>query len=122
MNTEIINNFIQYYISVFNDKTKFNEYILMWKEYSTLTYNDANYTGQTLIDILKHIYTLNIDISDPKYFKSSFMLIGDRRANILLTYRMLDSNGQILNISQYIQLAYSNLKEYWIHSSLLNLI
>jgi hypothetical protein len=122
MNTEIINNFIQYYIGVFNDKTKFNEYMVIWKEYSTLTYNDINYTGQSLIDILKHIYALNIDISDPKYFKSSFMLIGDRRANILLSYRMIDSNGQILNISQYIQLAYSNLKEYWIHSSLLNLI
>lgn len=122
MNTDIINNFVQYYFNTFNDKTKFNEYMNMWKEYSTLVYNNISHTQNKLIDVLKHIYTCMIDVKNFQQIIISSMAVGDRRANVLLTYRMIDSNGQILNVSQYILLAYSNSKEYWIHSSLVNIL
>jgi hypothetical protein len=49
------------------------------------------------------------------------MINGDRRANILLSYIMFDLDGNYYNVSQFILLAYSNNKEFWIHSSILNL-
>ena len=41
--------------------------------------------------------------------------------SILLSYVLVDELNNVRNVSQFIQLAYSNNKEYWIHSSLLNI-
>jgi hypothetical protein len=117
MNTDIINNFIQYYISNFNDKNNTINFINLWKNYSTLNYMNKDYTEGELLSILNNlIVNYIIDINN---IKVSFQINGDRRANILLNYRM-GNNNEIISISQYIQLAYSNQKEFWIHSSLIN--
>ena len=118
MNKEIVNSFVQYYISMFNDKSKFQEFINMWNNHSTLSYNNYIYIKQDLITFLQQLYTYNID---PNNMTINFMVIGERRANILLSYDLINDNNK-KTISQYIQLAQSNDKTYWIHSSLLNMI
>jgi hypothetical protein len=118
MNKEIINNFIQYYVSIFNNKSKFQDFLNVWNDHSSFTYNDHLYKGRELITILTELYAYSID---NHYVNASFMIIGDRRANILLSYTIVDSTNNKKIISQYIQLAYSNQKTYWIHSSLLNM-
>ena len=117
MNKDILNNYIQYYITVFNDKSKFQEFINLFNKHSKLIYNILEYKEQNLIIFLTEFYKYKIDIVN---LQTSFMLNGDRRANILLSYTLIDSTNNTKNISQYIQLAYSN-KEYWIHSSLINI-
>ena len=118
MNENIVNNFIKYYVENFNDKTKFQLFNNLWKDYSILTHNNNQLTGQQLREFLTAMNNLTILQDD---FISSFTIVGDRRANILLSYKMRDQKNVIFNIAQYIMLAYSNKKEFWIHSSLLNI-
>ena len=118
MNKELIDNYIQYYITVFNEKSKYQEFINMYNEHSILTHDNHTYQNQNLINLLAELYKYLIDINS---LKISYMLNGDRRANILLTYTLVDLSNNIKNVSQFILLAYSNNKEYWIHSSLLNI-
>jgi hypothetical protein len=46
MNEEIVKSFIQYYIETFNDKNKSKEFFIIWKEYSTIVYNNIKNSGQ----------------------------------------------------------------------------
>ena len=117
MNTEIINNFIQYYVSNFNDKNNTSNFINLWTNYSVLNYMNKDHNESELLNILNYLSSnYIIDINN---IKASFQINGERRANILLNYKMGNSN-EVISISQYIQLAYSNQKEFWIHSSLIN--
>ncbi len=120
MNSEIINGFIQFYIQTFNDKTRSAEWLTMWKEYSIFVHNNTTFTKETLLDYIKTLYVYRIKVDSPNDIVMSFTLNGDRRANILLTYSMLDTNNNTINVSQYILLAYSNNKEFWIHTSIIN--
>jgi hypothetical protein len=116
MNSNIINEFINFYITSFNSKS--NDFFKLWKDYSTINNNNNFYTKDTLqtflLDLIK--FQINIDI------KYSYTIIGDRRSNILLTYIIYNSENIKYNVSQFIQLAYSNNKEYWIHSSIFNIV
>jgi len=117
MNTEVINNFIQYYITNFNNKMDQSIFINLWKEYSILIHNNTEYKGLSLLTFFE---SLNNHIIDINSINVSFNQNGDRRANILLSYILIDNMNNKINDSQFIQLAYSNNKEYWIHSSLMN--
>jgi hypothetical protein len=119
MNEETVKGFIQFYVSSFNDKTKSSEFFSLWKEYSTLVFNNNKYTGKDLADVLTEIY--NNFIIDISTLKINVLTVGDRRTNILLTYNFINKSNYPHRTSQYIQLAYSNEKEYWIHSSLLSI-
>ena len=117
MNEDIVKSFIQFYIETFNDKSKSKDFFAMWKEYSTFVYNNIKNSGQGLAIILTEIY--NNFILDTNNLSLNIMMVGDRRANILLIYNLIDKSNNYHRTSQYIQLAYSNDKEFWIHSSLL---
>lgn len=115
MDSNIINEFIKFYITSFNSKS--NNFFNLWKDYSTINYNNNLYTKETLKKFLLDLnkFQINDDI------KFSYLIIGDRRSNILLTYTMFNSENIRYNVSQFIQLAYSNNKEYWIHSSIFSI-
>jgi hypothetical protein len=68
------------------------------------------------MDFLNEYYKLIIDSSTVDF---TYTIVGDRRANILLSCNMIIDQTQLF-CSHYIQLAYSNDKEYWIHSILFN--
>jgi len=120
MDCKIINEFVQFYIQTFNDKTRAAEWLSMWKEYSVFVHNNAAFTKETLLEFIKTFYLYTIKIDDPNDIIMSFTLNGERRANILLTYTMLDLNKRPITVSQYLLLAYSNNKEFWIHTSIIN--
>jgi hypothetical protein len=120
MNTEIINDFVQFYIQTFNDKSRSGEFISVWKDYSIFVYNLNTYTKETLLDYIRTLYAYKIKVDQQNDVVVSITQNGDRRANILLSYQMYDESGNTVNVSQYILLAYSNNKEFWIHTSLLN--
>lgn len=118
MNSDLINEYIKYYIEVYNDKNRFNEFINLWSEHSTLIYDNTTYKNQELIVLLTQLYTCSISNTN---LNISYMIVGDRRVNILLSYILIDNLTNSKNVSQYIQLAFSNDKKYWIHSSLINI-
>jgi hypothetical protein len=110
MNQEIVNNTMVDMIKLFNIKD--NLFFRLWKEYSMLTYNNKMLKGNEIHNFfinLKH--TINIK-------KYDYNMIGDRRANILLS-GILDNTNSI--VTMFIQLAYDNNKEYWIHSSIIQI-
>lgn len=121
MNSEIINNFIQFYIETFNNKTLIIEFSTIWKNYSTIVHNNTTFTGEQLNTYINNLYKYSIKYDSQNDVIISFMINGDRRANILLSYIMFDLDGNYYNVSQFILLAYSNNKEFWIHSSIFNL-
>jgi hypothetical protein len=120
MNPNVINEFIKFYISTFNDKTRFTEFSMMWKEYSICVHNGQQTIKETLVDYIKTLYTYRIKTDQQNDIMVSITVNGDRRANILLSYTMLDQNDNSINVSHYLLLAYSNNKEFWIHSSIIN--
>ena len=119
MNEDTVKSFVEFYIETFNNKSRSKEFFVLWKEYSTLVYNNIKNSGQELAIILTEIY--NNFILDTTNISLNMMMVGDRRANILITYNLIDKSNNYHRTSQYIQLAYSNDKEYWIHSSLLSI-
>lgn len=121
MNNDTIQKFVHFYLSTFNNKDRHNEFIKLWKEYSTLVHDMIPYTKEPLCVFLTQLYKVTIVYQSEADIQCSHMIIGDRRANILLSYKILDTDNTIKVVSQYIQLAYSNNKEYWIHSCLLNI-
>ena len=120
MNDAIVNGFIRFYIETLNDKNRFEEFITVWKEYTVAVHNSAVYTKETLLNYIRTLYSYTIKFNKTDDIIVSFTLNGDRRANILISYQMHDNLGNIINVSQYILLAYSNSNEYWIHTSLIN--
>jgi hypothetical protein len=120
MNPDTINEFVKFYVETFNNKTRFAEFITMWKEYSTFVINGVS-SEKTLLENIKNLYAYTIKCDQSTDIIMSFTLNGTRRANILLSYQILDNAGNILNISQFILLAYSNNNEFWIHSNIINM-
>lgn len=109
MNNDIVKQFIDYYVTTFNNKQDNSPFIKLWREYSILTFENKHYTkeelGQFLLSILPYTIT-NV--------QSQFNINGERRSNIMMTYTMNQFTA-----SQFIQLSYSNSKEFWIHSSIM---
>ena len=118
MNESTINDFIKFYVGTFNDKSKFEVFMSVWEKYSIFKYKGVEYTDINLVQMLMEINKCTIL---PESIDMSYMIIGDRRANILLSYKMVNQNNSLANVSQFIQLAYSNNKKYWIHSTILNI-
>jgi hypothetical protein len=111
MNQQVITDFIKFYVSSYNQE----QFITLWKPYSTITHLDKTYQNEELIQFLSNLCSYVIDITS---INVSFTQNGERRANILLTYKMIKNDEQ-KHVSQFIQLAYSNNKEFWIHSSII---
>jgi len=121
MNPEIIDSFVKFYIETFNDKTQSAQFMTIWKNYSICVHNNVTFTKTTLVEYLNMLYTYKIKIDSPTDIVMSFTLNGERRANILLSYSIIDAKGGVMNLSQYILLAYSNNKEFWIHTNIINI-
>ncbi len=117
MNDQIIKSFVEYYVSSLNNKET-NTFINLWKPYSKIVYNGTTYADDNINEFLNTLYQQTMILAPT--VKYSAMQNGDRRANVLLTYDIIDQSNNIISFSQYILLAYSNDKEYWIHSSLIN--
>jgi hypothetical protein len=118
MNATIVNDFIRFYVEKFNNKETFNEFLFPWiQEHGTkLIHNNNIFTEQTLIDFLRH---LNIGTIINNDVLSTFTLEGNRRASILMKYKMINPDGKIYDISQSMFLNYSNNKKFWIQSCLM---
>ena len=121
MNPEIIDSFVKFYIQTFNDKTQSAQFMTIWKDYSICVHNNVTFTKTTLAEYLNMLYAYKINIESPTDIVMSFTLNGERRANILLSYTIVDTNGLTMNLSQYMLLAYSNNKEFWIHTNIINI-
>ena len=111
MNPQVITDFIKFYVSSYNSP----QHLTLWKPYSTITHLDKTYQNEEILQFLSHLCSYTIDTST---INMSFTQNGERRANILLTYKMIKNEEQKF-VSQFIQLAYSNNKEFWIHSSII---
>ena len=116
MNDQVVETFIQFYVDSINDKTKSNEFISLFKPYTVIKHKQVTFSHDNLMDFLNEYYKF---IIDPLTIDFTYTIVGDRRANILLSCNMFVDQTQ-LYCSHYIQFAYSNDKEYWIHSILFN--
>jgi hypothetical protein len=110
MNAIIVNNVMSEMIKLFNEKN--DMFFKLWRNYSSLIYNNTILKG---IDINNFFINLKNGINIKKY---DYNMVGDRRANILLS-GTLDNTNNI--ITMYILLAYDNNKEYWIHSAIIQI-
>jgi hypothetical protein len=110
MNTEIVTNKVRHLVGSFNDRN--DDFFNLWQEYSKLTYNNTIYTGNQIKDFFVNLnYKMNIH-------KYDHTIIGDRRANILLSGKLSDC---LKNITIFILLALDNSKKYWIHSAIIQI-
>lgn len=116
MNDKIVESFIQFYVNSINDKNKTNEFMSLFKPYTVIKHKQQTFNRDNLTDFLNEYYKLIIDAPTIDF---TYTIVGDRRANILLSCNMIMEQTQLF-CSHYIQLAYSNEKEYWIHSILFN--
>ena len=121
MNPDTINSFVQFYVQTFNDKTRSTDFMTIWKDYSICVYNGSTYTKETLADYLNTLYAYKIKCDSPNDIIVSSTINGKRRANILMSYKMIDEQENIKNVSQYLLLAYSNNKEFWVHTNITNI-
>lgn len=117
MNKEIVNTFIDLYYQNLNNK---NHDILCnhLKDSTTFIRDLSEWKG------VKSILTFlqNTPLSYQP-MKMNIMINGDRRANILISGKIKDENTQmVVCFTEYILLAFSNQKEYWIHTSILHTI
>jgi hypothetical protein len=107
MDNNLVINVVKTIIESFNSKN--NIFFELWQPYSKLIYNNNILSGD---DIKKFFLELNCNIIVNKY---DHHIIGDRRANILLSGYLTPHNK---NMSMYILLAIDNHKKYWIHSAI----
>lgn len=117
MNITIVNDFIRFYIEKFDDKTKFNEFIFPWiqEKGSKLIHNNNIYTDKTLMEFLQYLYIGKIYDN----VLTTYNIDGNRRASILMNYKILNPDSKKYDVSQSIFLNYSNNNKYWIQSCLI---
>ena len=121
MDTNIINNIMVSLIESFNERN--NDFFLLWTDNSKLIYENKTLIGNDIKDFWSN---LNYKLDIKKYDNN---IIGDRRANILLSGKMLNLTSETFNniINQniiftiYFQLAIDNNKKYWIHSAIIQI-
>jgi hypothetical protein len=110
MNNEIVIDIMNKMINLFNSRN--DNFFDLWQPYSKLTYKNIVYTGE---DIKKFFSELNSQIVIEKF---DYNIIGDRRANILLSGKL---PSFLQNICIYVLLAFDNNKKYWIHSAIVQI-
>ena len=110
MDDNIVKSIIKNLFLSYNCKN--NNFFDIWRDYSKLTYNNIIYTGD---DIKKFFLNLNCTININHF---DHHLIGDRRSNVLVSGHLIEHNK---SINMFILLALDNNKEYWIHSTIIQI-
>lgn len=106
---EHVNQLIKDFINNLNIRD--NNFFILFSIHSKIIYESMEITNNSIIDFWSNFnYKLNV-------IKYDINIVGDRRANILLSGK-IDENK---NFSMYILLAIDNHKKYWIHSLILQI-
>lgn len=110
MNANIVNTMMCTLINSFNERN--DNFFSLWTVHSKLIYENRTLTGN---EIKEFWLSLNYKLNIKKYDTN---IIGDRRANILLSGFLGDEK---IIFTIYFQLALDNSRKYWIHSAIMQI-